>query len=337
MSQFDYIKEIARYGLANDSTRLLETLYNLIEYSQKTNKGNFALQLQSIIKDAQKKIDWNNRKLNQINQLLSDSEIDNLIIQNLISSFRLNNLICTDIVKKELEYFIKERQSSSILKDLNIPLSNKIIFYGPSGCGKTLAAYVLAGELQKPLTIVNLGAIVSSKLGETSKNLMKIFKKAAYEGSIIFFDEFDSLGKIRDYDQDHGEMKRVVNTILQLFDFLTQDSIIIAATNQIQMIDEALVRRFDISIKLDFPQMPQVTTLINNTLKVGQFIFDNKALKNKTIKKCQNLSYYVIKKTLFTAIKRTVLDNNHSEKIINTKVWADLIENELKGIESIHN
>lgn len=337
MTQFDYIKEIARYGLANDNSRLLETLYKLIEYSQKTNKGNFALQLQAIIKEAQKKSTWNNQQLRQLNQLLGDNEIDNLIIQNLISSFKLHDLICTDIVKKELEYFIKERQSNIILKDLNIPLSNKIIFYGPSGCGKTLAAYVLAGELQKSLTVVNLGAIVSSKLGETSKNLTKIFKKAAYEGAIIFFDEFDSLGKIRDYDQDHGEMKRVVNTILQLFDFLTQDSIVIAATNQIQMIDEALIRRFDLSIKLDYPQTNQITTLVDNTLKNGQFIFDNKQLKNETIKKCRNISYYVIKKTLFTAIKRTVLDNTHREKIINTEVWAELINNELTNLENAHS
>lgn len=74
-------------------------------------------------------------------------------------------------------------------------------------------------------------------------------------------------------------MKRVVNTILQLFDFLTQDSIVIAATNQIQMIDEALIRRFDLSIKLDYPQTNQITTLVDNTLKNGQFIFDNTELK----------------------------------------------------------
>lgn len=99
---------------------------------------------------------------------------------------------------------------------------------------KTLSAYVLAGELNRPLIIVNLGTVISSRLGETSKNLTQIFKTAVQEKAIVLLDEFDSLGKIRDYDQDHGEMKRVVNTILQLFDFVSQDTIIIAATNQLQ-------------------------------------------------------------------------------------------------------
>ena len=111
------------------------------------------------------------------------------------------------------------------------------------GSGKTLAAYVLAGELEKMMIVINLGAIVSSKLGETSKNLAKIFRRAATEDCIIFLDEFDTLGKVRDYGQDHGEMKRVVNTILQLFDYLPQSSIVIAATNQQDRIDEALLRR----------------------------------------------------------------------------------------------
>ncbi len=75
------------------------------------------------------------------------------------------------------------------------------------------------------MVVVNLGAIVSAKLGKTSKNLAKIFRKAATEDCIIFIDEFDSLGKVRDYSQDNSKMKRVVNTILQLFDYLAQTSI----------------------------------------------------------------------------------------------------------------
>ncbi|WP_400260912.1 AAA family ATPase [Sphingobacterium sp. SG20118] len=103
----------------------------------------------------------------------------------------------------------------------------------------------------KMIIVVHLSAIVSSKLGETSKNLAKIFRKAAQEDCIIFIDEFDSLGKVRDYSQDHGEMKRVVKTILQLFDYLPQSSMVIAATNQKEMLDEALLRRFDLFLLLN--------------------------------------------------------------------------------------
>lgn len=147
----------------------------------------------------------------------------------------------------------KTYKNDTLLRRYNLPIANKLLMHGPSGCGKTLASYVIAGELNKMMVVVNLGAIVSSKLGETSKNLAKIFRRAAAEDCIIFIDEFDSLGKVRDYSQDHGEMKRVVNTILQPIDYLPQNSIVIAATNQKDMLDDALLRRFDFSIEFGLP------------------------------------------------------------------------------------
>ena len=150
-----------------------------------------------------------------------------------------------------------------MISKFQLPIINKILFHGPSGTGKTLASYVLAGELHKMIYVVNLGAIVSSKLGETSKNIAKLFRKAAIDDCIIFLDQFDSLGKARDYNQDHGEMKRIVNTILQLFDYFPQSSIVIAATNQLNMIDKALLRRFDVNLRFDLPNENQIKELIN--------------------------------------------------------------------------
>lgn len=327
MSQYDYIKDVARYALANDQSRLIESLYSLVDYSFKTKKVNFATQLQSIIKDSKERAE----KCEEFRLMPHDpfsNEANGLILQSVMSSFKLDNLICTPQVRKELEYFIKEHRESSLLKSVHIPLTNKIIFYGPSGCGKTLAAYVLAGELEKPLLIVNLGAVVSSKLGETSKNITKIFKQGTFENAVIFFDEFDSIGKIRDYDQDHGEMKRVVNTLLQLFDYLPEDAIVIAATNQLQMIDDALKRRFDLSIKLEHPEEKEINALIDLTIG-NRFRFDDDTIKAKAIELCRGLSYYVIKRTLLTSIKRTILDKGVSE-FIESRKWLELVQNEKK-------
>jgi len=208
--------------------------------------------------------------------------------------------------------------------------------HGHSGCGKTLASYVIAGELHKMMIVINIGAIVSSKLGETSKNLAKIFKKAAIEDCIIFLDEFDSLGKVRDYSQDHGEMKRVVNTILQLFDYLPQSSIVIAATNQRDMLDDALLRRFDNIIEFSLPSEKEIKALIDLTLKNGRFVFDNKTAANKIAKEAQGLSYYSIQKTLITAIKRSLFAQETPENMlsakINTTIWKQLIEVEKKAL-----
>lgn len=329
MKQSDYIREIARLALSNDNSQLVELLYDFISYSQKNNRSKLAIQLQEIIKDTGRTEEL--EKLREINHRTDiDNGCEDIILQKVMSSYTLNDLISTEDVKTNLKYFIREREALESFASIGISSSNKLILHGPSGCGKTLAAYVLAGELRQPLFIINLGAIVSSKLGETSRNLTRIFKRASYEKAIIFLDEFDSIGKIRDYDQDHGEMKRVVNTMLQLFDFLNRDSVVIAATNQIQMIDDALLRRFDLSIKLDYPQSEQIERLISSTIR-ERFKFDNLLIKNEVVNLCHNISYYSIKRTLLTTIKRTLLDQGTNSNIINSSLWKRLIEDEING------
>ncbi|SHL89328.1 ATPase family associated with various cellular activities (AAA) [Chitinophaga jiangningensis] len=341
MSQLNYIKDIAKFGLENDQERLLSVLNELIEHSKKTKKINFALQLQSILKDAirvQKTSSLTKAGSDTYFNRLDDKETGELILEKLTSDYTFENLVADLEVKEQLSFFIKEHQAADILREYGLPIANKILFHGPSGCGKTLASYVIAGELHKMMVVVNLGAIVSSKLGETSKNLAKIFRKAASEDCIIFIDEFDTLGKVRDYDQDHGEMKRVVNTILQLFDYLPQTSIVIAATNQKEMLDDAILRRFDVNIRLDLPNENQIIDLVNLTLRNGQFKFASKASIKSIIKDAIGLSYYSIQKTLITAIKRSIFSNMAakvaSPPTIDLRVWRELIAAEKKALKS---
>lgn len=339
MSQFNYIKEIAKYGLENDREGLLSSLNELIEYSKKTKKVNFAIQLQSILKDAIK--EQRTSSLTKVGSetyydRVADREVGELILEKLTSDYSFENLVCNDKVHKQLDFFIKEHESLALLQKNNLPVSNKVLLHGPSGCGKTLASYVIAGELEKLMIVVNLGAIVSSKLGETSKNLAKIFHKAASEDCIIFIDEFDSLGKVRDYNQDHGEMKRVVNTILQLFDYLPQRSIVIAATNQKDMIDEALLRRFDTSIEFPLPDLANIKELVSLTLKNGKFTFDKPRAVKKAIEIANGLSYYSIQKALVTAIKMSLFSQKPNVRSIHTTIqvdlWKELLLDEKKAL-----
>ena len=257
-----------------------------------------------------------------------DRLLNELIIEKLTSDYSFDNLVCSPNIKEELTYFVQEHRDIKLLNKFDLPVSNRILFHGPSGCGKTLASYVLAGELDKMMYVVNLGAIVSSKLGETSKNLSKLFRQASSENCIIFFDEFDSIGKVRDYSQDHGEMKRVVNTILQLFDYLPQDSIVIAATNQMQMIDEALLRRFDMTINLGLPTNAQIQELIEKTLAKSPFKFRTKKELSEIIKLSEGLSFYLIQRAIITAIKRTLFkmnDNDNPKLQIDFNILKELI------------
>jgi len=332
----ELIKEIAKYGLENDQDNLYRALNVLIEHFKTHKKVNFAIQLQSLLRDALR--DHQNTgmvKVGSPQYVLreQDREVGELIIDKLTSDYRFDNLVCSAEIKSELTYFIQEHASLDILQQYELPISNKLIFYGPSGCGKTLAAYVLAGELKKMMVVVNLGAIVSSKLGETSKNLAKIFRQAAREECIIFVDEFDSIGKVRDYGQDHGEMKRVVNTILQLFDYLPQQSIVIAATNQIDMIDDALLRRFDLKLKFDLPDPAHIKEIIAKTVKSNAIAFDKEVTQTSLISACKGLSYYSIQRTLVTAMKRSIFQKKDGTNMpkISTALWLSLLKKEKLG------
>ena len=155
---------------------------------------------------------------------------------------------------QNIEQLIKEHQYADELTKFGLPLNNKILLQGHSGCGKTTTAKAIANALGKPILILNLSNIVSSRIGETSQNLKQIFDKAAREKAVLFLDEFDQIGKERgNDDKDVGEMRRLVNTIIQLIDYFPTNSLLIAATNHAEIIDIALMRRFQLRINFEMP------------------------------------------------------------------------------------
>lgn len=184
------------------------------------------------------------------------------------SNVSFEDFIASSEIKSHLMAFLHEQQFKHLFDQYKIPISNKLLLYGDSGTGKTMTAKVIANHLNKKLMIVNLATIISSKLGETAKNLDLLFKESQYESMVLLLDEFDSLGQIRDYDnKDNSEMKRVVNAIIQLMDYFPQKSILIAATNQVHMIDEALKRRFEWQVSYEKPSNDLLDDLYD-TLKI---------------------------------------------------------------------
>lgn len=170
------------------------------------------------------------------------------------SEVDIKDVVFNEAVSVQIQQFLKEYQFRDILDSYDLPVNNKMLLYGKTGCGKTMTAKAIAKQLDRKIIVVNLSAIVSSKLGETAKNVATLFKEVSYHDSVLFFDEFDTLGQVRDYDsKDSSEMKRVVNAILQLIDNFPKNSILIAATNQVKMIDEALIRRFELRLEFTSP------------------------------------------------------------------------------------
>lgn len=203
----------------------------------------------------------------------------------------LDDLFFSDENKAALFQIIKEHQYIDELKKYNLKVDNKILLHGSSGCGKTTTAKAIAHSLNKKIIIVNLSTIIDSRIGETSKNLKAIFDKAILERAVLFLDEFDQIGKSRDSDdKDVGEMRRLVNTIIQLFDYFPADSLLICATNHYEVIDSALLRRFQLRLKYKMPSENQLDIYYDKILNEFPEQFQN-IERNYSISFAEALDY----------------------------------------------
>jgi SpoVK/Ycf46/Vps4 family AAA+-type ATPase len=168
----------------------------------------------------------------------------------------LKDLVLESENEKSILNLLKEYKYADELLKYNLPINNKMLLYGSSGCGKTTTAKAIAKALGKPLVILNLSNVVCSRIGETAQNIKQVFDKAAREKAVLFLDEFDQVGKERETDdKDVGEMRRLVNSIIQLIDYYPKNALLICATNYVELIDKALLRRFQLRINFEMPSL----------------------------------------------------------------------------------
>ena len=223
-----------------------------------------------------------------------------------------------------VEELLEEHRRADVLRSYGMKPSGKVIFHGPPGCGKTLAAEVIAFELDLPLAIVRLDALVSSFLGETAANLRKVFEFIAEQPMVVLFDEFDAIGKERSDSGEHGELRRVVNAVLQMMDAYVGKSLILAATNHEQILDSAIWRRFDETIDFPLPNVEQVQQILSLKLRGvrRQFEIDDKPVLNLFEKR----SGADIERIIRRAVKRMILRGQEFLTIKDLK-QASLKEN----------
>src|SRR5690606_7713383 len=192
--------------------------------------------------------------------------IQDLLIKDL-DEIPFEDVFMSPVNREQFRQLLNEQKYSQEIIGYGLPINNKIILYGDSGCGKTLCAKAIAHTLKKPLLTINLSTIIHARIGETSQLLKQIFDKATREKAILFLDEFDQIGKSRGEDQnDVGEMRRLVNTLIQLIDYFSVNSILICATNHVEIIDQALLRRFQLRSHFKLPNQQELTSYYNQIL-----------------------------------------------------------------------
>ena len=179
---------------------------------------------------------------------------------------RLSEMVLGDVQKDSLNRVLHEYRQQSKLREHGLTACRKLLLAGPPGCGKTMTSKALAGELKLPQLSVQLHALITKFMGETAAKLHSIFEAITQTRGVYLFDEFDAIGGDRGSKNDVGEIRRVLNSFLQFLEQDESDSLIVAATNNVRILDYALFRRFDDIIVYDRPGAAAVHQLVSNRL-----------------------------------------------------------------------
>lgn len=179
---------------------------------------------------------------------------------------RLSDMVLTEDVRFRLQRILHENRQRDKLARHGLRPRRKLLLMGPPGTGKTLTASVLAAELHLPLMRVVFEGLMSRYLGETAAKLRIIFDSMEKIPGVYLFDEFDAIGSQRALQGDVGEIRRVLASFLQLLEQDSSTSLIVAATNNPQLLDPALFRRFDDAVEYSVPADVQIRDLIENRL-----------------------------------------------------------------------
>lgn len=179
---------------------------------------------------------------------------------------KLSDMVLSEALEKRLARVVREHQAIRAIRGQGLSPRRKLLLVGKPGTGKTLTASALAGELGLPLFVVRLDGLITKFMGETSAKLRLIFDALNQTRGVYLFDEFDSIGSERGLANDVGEIRRVVNSFLQMVERDDSDSLVIAATNHMGLLDRALFRRFDDIIEFELPGIEEIKQLLRRRL-----------------------------------------------------------------------
>lgn len=240
-------------------------------------------------------------------------KISDYILDATGPSIGLDNIHLSKNNKEAINQLLREFKHIDVLDQYGLPVDNKVFLFGHTGCGKTTTAKAIAEALGKKIIIIDLANIVSSRLGETAKNVSDVFRKAIREKAVLFIDEFDSIGRLREHeDKDSSEMKRLVNTLIQLIDSLPNDTLLIAATNHSAVIDTALLRRFQLRLKYDLPSNSQLDIYYDS-------ILDRFPKHLHNVDRKYNISYAEAQDITHRALKSLIIEAEESNEKDNAK------------------
>lgn len=330
MASADQLKALLKSHITGDDSHFFSVAMQVAAHEAKLGHGKLAEELKALI-DAAKA-----RPSSKLpNKTIPISQPRGELVGLLQASYpqaRLSDMILDDQVSMRLHRIIKEQQNHTKIRAHGLSPRRKLLLVGPPGTGKTLTASALAGELGVPLFVVRLDALITKFMGETAAKLRQVFDAITEVRGVYFFDEFDAIGSQRGQANDVGEIRRVLNSFLQMLEQDQSHSLVIAATNHPEILDYALFRRFDDMIQYGLPEAEQIIAVLKNRLST----FKPKRLAwSKLADKAGGLSYADVARAADDTLKDAIIHDRASitdsdvlkmleeRKLISKKILID--------------
>ncbi|SAL06108.1 ATPase central domain-containing protein [Caballeronia calidae] len=329
MASADQLKALVKSHINRDDGQFYSVAMQVAAHEAKVGHGKLAEELRDMIDAAKALAPAGGGKLVPIAR--PRGELANLLHVSHPKN-RIADMVLDNQVQAQLERIMQEQRLFARLREHGLSPRRKLLLVGPPGTGKTMTASVLAGELGIPLFLVRLDALITKFMGETAAKLRQVFDAIADLRGVYFFDEFDAIGSQRGLANDVGEIRRILNSFLQMIEQDQSNSLIIAATNHPEILDYALFRRFDDVIEYHLPTPAQASELIR--ARMGGFApkpFPAKAIMGEA----DGLSYAEIRRAVDEAIKYAVM---HDEaKVSSSSLGRALAERRRLSEKLKHN
>ncbi len=307
LNMYTEIIKIIEGGLSKDLKKVVSYAKLLAENAAKSGDIKLSEKILKTLKDTKAQPVY-------LDQLIS-TPVDQETRMNIADFVMPYNDEINLIVSKQLEdsinHFISMNEHKNSLRSAGLDVSSSLLIYGPPGCGKTTVAKYISKTLKLPLVVARLDSLVSSLLGNTSKNIRKVFDFASNQPCILFLDEFDAIAKARDDQHELGELKRVINSLLQNIDEFATNNILIAATNHHELLDKAIWRRFNHIIEIGLPVKEEINELLHLYFEGSNCDFLNE------VKKTEKISSLLDK--LSPSNIKTICQNTIAKNIIEGK------------------
>jgi SpoVK/Ycf46/Vps4 family AAA+-type ATPase len=305
MASSEQIKALIKSHISRDDGHFYSVAMQVAAHEAKLGHGKLANELRDMVDAAKTRLGQDTSgKLVAISSASKPrGELAGLLNVTYPAN-RLADMVLDDVATNQLQRIIKEQRMLARIKEHGLSPRRKLLLVGPPGTGKTMTASALAGELGIPLFLVRLDSLITKFMGETAAKLRQVFDAIADLRGVYFFDEFDAIGSQRGMANDVGEIRRVLNSFLQMIEQDQSNSLIIAATNHPEILDYALFRRFDDVVEYHLPTSEQAINLIRSRL--GSFApkpFKKDGLSAQT----DGLSYAEVCRAVDASIKDAIM------------------------------